>query len=444
MTTPLAAIALTSTALAAGLAADPSLGQTAQGMQWGGSAGPVFPPQVSGTNATLAADFVGNQYWAAAASQAGFAAWLTAIGGTFTRAGPATYIDGGVLKTAASGVPRFGSFGLRMTGAATPLVLQTNGFTTSPWTNVQGSFVQNAIGPDGIANSAWTVTSAAACNVRQPVTPSGATVQSWFVKQGTEGFAFLRASDSGGGIKITWFNLATGAVATTNLTTAGTPTFNQTNPQVMPLANGWFLISLVNSGPITQVMHGFCTNDAATVATAGNTSFAFGAQLTQTTMLCDYIPTTTAAVAQAADQLSWPYSQTTFSVLVGTNGLAPTTGPGMVQVGDAGGNGYIYLGAGQFFTWNSTSALGSANYAGTSYTPHKIMSAGSPSGRAITLDGLSPGTDANIFVLGSAVGTLTVGYYSSPDVQPMYGNISQLALWNGIVASAAEMQRLTT
>ena len=85
----------------------------------------LFPPMISGTQATIAADFAGSQYWASAASQASFAAWLTAIGGTYTRASSATYLQGGVVKTATANTPRFPTDlggapqGLRLTGAGT-------------------------------------------------------------------------------------------------------------------------------------------------------------------------------------------------------------------------------------------------------------------------------------------------------------------------------------
>ena len=52
---------------------------------------------------------------------------------------------------------------------------------------------------------------------------------------------------------------------------------------------------------------------------------------TATAFPTDYIPTTTATVTQAADSFSFPFTQTTFSALVGTNGI-PFDGTGAQRV----------------------------------------------------------------------------------------------------------------
>jgi hypothetical protein len=69
------------------------------------------------------------------------------------------------------------------------------------------------------------------------------------------------------------------------------------------------------------------------------------------------------------------------------------------------------------------------------------MVAGGPSGKSITNNGSVPNSDASPLISGTssiALGSI-VGNSS-----PAYGNFNQLAIWNNLVASTAEMQRLTT
>ena len=157
--------------------------------------GGSFPPNISGTQATIAADFAGQQYWASAASQASFAAWLTAIGGTYTRASSATYLQGGVVQTATANTPRFPTDlggtpqGIRLTGAATNLLLQSNSFTTAPtWSSGGGTAAQNATGPDGKLHpgvDGHPVDAGNANAFYQGTGSTGVATYSWFAKAGT-------------------------------------------------------------------------------------------------------------------------------------------------------------------------------------------------------------------------------------------------------------------
>jgi hypothetical protein len=70
------------------------------------------------------------------------------------------------------------------------------------------------------------------------------------------------------------------------------------------------------------------------------------------------------------------------------------------------------------------------------------MAAGSPSIAKLGADGSTPVTGA-FAIVTAAPGVIAVNWdgYSGNYV---YGNVNSVGVWNGIVASDAEMQRLTT
>ena len=375
------------------------------------NAAAVFPPQVSGTNATIAADFAGQQYWASAASQASFAAWLTAIGGTYSRASSATYLQGGVVKTATANTPRFPTDaggapqGIRLTGAPTELCLWNRDLTNAAWTQSNVTVALNQIGADGGANSASSLTATAANGtVLQAITSaSAARIMGAYVKRLT----------GTGTINITQDNGATW--------TAIAPT------------SSWVFYTLP-SATIANPVVGFriVTNgDAIAVDYVSEQASIF---------IADVIPTTTATVTQAADSFSFPFTQTTFSALIGTNGLNVDGSGNQIVVNMANGGTIHYENSTQF------SSSGAGSVTGPTITnvinPHKTMAAGSPTNTWLTSDGIVPNTVASN-ILGGAPVTAYIGSFGG-SILNSPGNYSQLALWNAIVASTAEMQRLTT
>lgn len=427
--------------------ADSSLAQPAFLMQWNGAA---FPPQLGSTGADIAANFIGNKYQAAGASQSTFTAWLTALGGTFSRATPATFIDGGVLKTAAVNVPRIGANGLRLTGGITNLALQSNNFNVT-WGLNGWAAVPGGIGPDGVS-SAWINVPNTTIDhyTTQPFTfVSGSVCCSCFFKPNGYKYGYVTITDGTGNNRYAAnVDLTTGVVTSTF--SVGSPTSPQSGSIL--LANGWTLVwvSIGTAAGPGNIIVGACNVASPTwqvsyaypqfAGDGVSGIYMFGAQVTQTAFPCDYIPTTTAAASQNADNLYFPYAHTTFSVLVGTNNQSPSSGSGLVIVGEqTQGVTPIYLGIGAFSTWNGSNGISAAPFAGTSYSPHKIMAAGSNAGRSITSDGAAPASDANAFVVFNQ---MALGSYSSGS-QPSFGNLSQLAVWTNIVATPTQMQQLT-
>jgi len=408
--------------------------------------GPPAPPQLTGgVNPNIYADFVNNSYLGGGASQSTFAAWLTAVGGTYSRASSATYIDGGVVKTAASGVARIFGQGIRLTGAATNQITQSNNLLDATWGTYTPAPVQNVTGPDGIANSGWTHSSSAAPDstnglshaVAGNTTGSPQTVSAFF-KQGTSPLFYFGMYDiSVGWIVLYQFTWSSG-VPVGGLG-GGSGSYTTT-----ALANGWWLISI--TGTAAAAGHGMSINFYPELTSTGNTgksTLCYGFHVTNTAFLCDYIPTTTATVAQAADSLSFPYTQTTFSALVNT--IDQANSPNARLIGSDLPDTAVYINnfaTAQSGTFNGTSVISSAASASSYASLHKAMSAGSPASRNIVLDGGAVTSAATAFVSASPV-HIDVGQQGGGS-NYAYGNFQQLALWNGVVASATDMQRLTT
>ena len=412
----------------------------------------AFPPTANGAQADAAANFASGQYWASAATQASFAAWVTALGGSFARTSSATYLQGGVLKTATANTPRFPTDlagtpqGIRLTGPATNLLLQSNAFGTAPW-GLSGTATQTTDGPDGVANSAWVV----AGNVggsgtlsqilgAGSLTGSPQTV-SWFARPGTSPTFHIQIVDQTTAATI-WqalFTWATPGSPPTLSSVTGAATLIMTQ-----LANGWWRFDATFTGTATDTFRFLFYPQNTSGSNTGVNTHLFGAQLASLPFGPDYIPTTTVTVAQGVDNLQYPFTQTTFSTLAVTNQLAFNTSSLMAFVGNQTNN--IAIGSNSaaiqaYMRNNSVSPL-----LGPLYTlpanQHKFMGAGSNAGRSLTVDAAVPISDA-VALVPAAPTALGIGSVAGGTFA-MYGNMSQFAAWNGIVASAAEMQRLTT
>ncbi|HEY1433063.1 MAG TPA: hypothetical protein VGF39_15765 [Stellaceae bacterium] len=378
---------------------------------------PAFPPQVGGVNPTLFGDFAGSQYWAAGAVQPSFAAWMTAIGATYSRASTATYLQAGVVQTAAANVARFPTSlagvpqGIRLTGAQTELCLQNRDLTNTSWTKTNVTAAKDQTGADSVANAASSlIATAANATALQSIT-DGSSVR-------TMG-AYVKRITGSGAINITQDNGSTWTPIT--------------------ITGAWSFYSLP-SATLANPVIGFriVTNgDAIAVDYVSERDAAF---------ISDVIPTTTATVTQAADSFTFPFTQTTFTALVKSNNQAIVPANGVLFGGSGtGSNAYIFIQANNttnFSTYNAVTTL-SSTYAGGLTPSHKTAISGSGAGRSITTDGAVPVTDGGS--LTAVTPTVAgLGNYGSTSISPVYGNIEQFGTWNGIVASSADLIGLTT
>jgi hypothetical protein len=411
---------------------------------------PAFPPQVGGVNPTLFGDFAGSQYWAAGVVQSSFAAWMTAIGATYSRASTATYMQGGVVKTAAANVMRFPTdaggapLGIRLTGAATNLHLHSaiSDSLASYSTQGTGTVLAAAPGtPDPSGGSAAISLTPGATTGQSDFfwtagwTAVASTPYAFSVFAKPNGYTNFQLDIDVSGNHFAQFSMVgAGSVLSSTGVTA----------VITALANGWYLCSiaaptLTGSGNTNSLVYATGNGTNRNFTSDGVSGYFFwGMQVTQSTFQADYIPTTTATVTQAADAFSFPFTQTTYSALVGTNGILFDGSGAQRALADNNVAGIWVLAATQFGAWSASSTINGPTITNV-LNPHKTMIAGNSANVAVTSDGLTPSSYPQ-GINASAPTSMTLGgpggFYGS-------GNYSQLGIWNGIVASNADLIRLT-
>ncbi len=120
---------------------------------------------------------------------------------TFTRTSIGTYIDRatGLLKNASANIPRFEQEGVLLEGAATNLALQNRDFANVAHTKTNITAVKNAVGLDGVVNSASTLTATAANGtVFQGITLSSAARTFSIDVRRKTGTGKIEVTDDGG------------------------------------------------------------------------------------------------------------------------------------------------------------------------------------------------------------------------------------------------------
>lgn len=321
------------------------------------------PPNTSGIKInypSLAMDFSVNDYILNGAHSASLTGFLSAAGGTFTRASVGTFYDSaGVLQTASSDVPRFDydpvthvAKGLLIEASRTNYLLYSGLLSNGNWVALYASKVTGQSAPDGSTGAIKLVedTSTNAHHVKQTYTVADNTVVtvSAFAKAGERTLFVLQGKKNDG---VTYpnavFNLSTGVlVSSINLVTGGA--------SISPVGNGWYRCSITyNSGTgggggiVFMTTH----NGASGSYTGNGVSglYVWGGQLEISAPVTSYIPTTTAAVTRATDVLSVPlgawYNASSGTVFA--NYMLPQLGssgyPGVVVLGDGSYNNGILL-----------------------------------------------------------------------------------------------------
>lgn len=239
--------------------------------------------------------------------------FLTAAGGTFTRASVGTYFDStGTLQTAASGVPRFD---YDPTNFTTKGILieesRTNSTINSPTVGSATLSASSLLGPNGVVSGYKVLANGTNSNHTiffgtQSTTPGTTYTESIFIKAGTAtllqmGVSFTVVST---GNAYANFNLSNGTI------TNGASTISS---GIIPLPNNWFRIWITftangNGGSSAgQVSTITSMSDPKTPAnTSSGDFYVYGPQREIGSFPTSYIPTTTAAVTRAADRLTIP------------------------------------------------------------------------------------------------------------------------------------------
>lgn len=418
------------------------------------------PPLIGTTAPDIFGDFAAIHYSSGATKYASFSAWLTGISGTYSRASNATYLQSGVIKTATSGTARFPSdingvpTGLRLTGSATNLTTQSQ--FVSGWIAGNITLTANAVvSPDGTTNAASFIPTVA--NSVKDVFGGSNTI----VNGSVYTFSVFAKAAGYNFVALDMYNMSGTNTAIFSLSGSGSVIQSgaYTNVTITQLANGWFRLSTTGTSATTSatnliyVANTSNLNPPSTPFIADGVSgiFAYGAQLELGSFATDYIPTTTATVTQAGDLFTFPFAQTAFTVLAGTNGVNVVNGGPVnatIFADNASSNVYLYANGVSvsanpvFATYNNTDWVLGPAVSGTFLTSHKSAAAGNNSGRAITSDGLTPNSDAHTFV-SAAASTAALGSVLG-GTQSLNGNLSMFAVWNGLVASNANLQALTT
>lgn len=236
--------------------------------------------------------------------------FLTAAGGSFSRASVGTYFDStGTLQTSSTDTPRFDY--TPVTHAAKGLLIEesrTNQQIYSGQIDLWGRHsltvvANSATAPDG-TNSAefFSCTGASAPYVMSTGSVSfsaGDTItRSIFAKSGTSSRVIFETLDGTGNWGYTTFNIGTQTVTPATGVTAS----------IMDVGNGWYRLiatrTFTNGTPTGQIRAVFLETGAT--CTSDKNIYFWGSQIEIGSFPTSYIPTTTAAVTRAADDLVLP------------------------------------------------------------------------------------------------------------------------------------------
>ena len=381
---------------------------------------PPWLPRADGVPASVYIDAANQRYWAGS-RRADFSAWLTALGGTFTRASTATYTtSASLVATAASGALRFDhtsagvAKGILLEGARTNLCLQSATMgTTWAASNVTVA-TDSTTSPDGTANADTLTASAANGTLIQDLGVIASAVKTFSV--------YLKRLTGTGNIDLT---LDGGSTWTTKTITSSWARYE---------------ISQTLADPDCGIR----------IVTSGDAVYAWGGQVEAATFASSYIPTTTATVTRAADALNSPvgswYNQLAGSKYLVFDQANVATGMGLVGFSDNSTN----LRA-QAYT--NTSAQPRSAFSNPSYgeigtraiaanTAVKFMQAWAASDRAQSVDGQTAETSTADVVPTSGITRLDFALVQGV-ATPLHGHVREFAYFP-VRASNAELQRLTT
>lgn len=250
--------------------------------------------------------------------------FLSATGGSFTRASVGTYYDStGVLQTAASSVPRFDfdpvthtPRGLLVEEARTNLFLRSSELDNATWTKSNTTVTANtATAPDGtLTADTLTRTSLTSNLIRQLISKATSPITytaSLYAKQGTARYLAVRMQGAYPPRADVVFDLQSGVISSA---ATAVSTFSGASASIQAVGNGWYRVSLTATTDsvtlVTLYMSPHTTSVTVDQNDASSTAdlYIWGVQFEQAPFPTSYIPTTSATVTRAADTLTLPTS----------------------------------------------------------------------------------------------------------------------------------------
>lgn len=322
----------------------------------------------------------------------------------------------GALTWFNSGQARITNKGLLVEEARTNIIWWSRDFTNAIWSKqvVSQTVTANAaVAPDGTTTASLFIPGTSGGNQELQQTPTAAaatyTASAYFKASGY-GWGYIFAND--GTNRSAWVNLSTAAVGTTTGIVSATAT-------AMP--NGWvrLCVTFTTTAALNYVGFGSAAADNTRNYTGNGTSGAYlwGAQLEAGAFPLSYIPTTTASVTRAADQIKLS-GLTSTQATIYTDYVYPTVAAGanpfVVGLGtDTANTLQIYdITAGQRF---AISVAGSpvAIFALQALSAGNIVrsaAAFSATSLHAVANGITPATTAVPSGFPGALSSLSIGY----------------------------------
>ncbi len=407
---------------------------------------PVFVPRSNGLAAAQYADFATGHYWcnnftSIGSEQSGFSAWLSGAGGSFTRASAATRVnEAGLLESVGNNVPRFdydpvtlAARGVLLEGARSNLCLYSEQFNNAAWSAAAANVSANAgVAPDGNTTADRITFTAQYGNVNQSIDLAATTTHHFSV--------WLKYESGHTGLHLTVYNTVS----------------HITDAYPITLVNDglWHRYSVTFNDAGGANAYLFYIQDRTGGGGYGSI-LAWGAQveagLSNSSYLLtspsSYIPTTSAAVTRAADSLILPWTAIASGTLYAKADSANVAvARDIAQLDDGSENNRATLsftsGAAGGFNLLSGGASQAALSAGTisANIAAKLAAAFATNDFALVTAGGSPATDAS----GSMPSFTTLRFGAdSAGATDLFGHLAELAVWNNVRASNAELQRLT-
>lgn len=423
---------------------------------------PFWNPIADNIAATAYADFTTegttNHYWAAGAQQANAAAWIIAMGGSYSRASSGSRYDStGQVDFESNNVLRFDydpatltSRGILLEGTATNLFLQSNTF------NLTWAVTEASVAAIGVA---WkleeSTTASVQHHIHQTLSKAASVLKYTFsvTASAVERSRILLRFEEGANNANCTFDLAGGQLSRAP---AVTGTFSAPEAAIKSVGFGLYrctLTALTGTGT-TVVAYVFLDNGTGTGADSTvytgvtNNGVAIANAQFELNTPTSYIATATLAVTRSPDRFSLPCTlaspaAATFYLRAGFSDGEVNNFPRMLGANSSGGsifelensrtvvgnfNGSVLL--------TATSGNGPVNSGAI-----KCVMGFSSSGRSLVVSNGTLTSDANTL---TGLNTIFPGAQSIVDTSTIYyGRILELAFWSGLRASDAEIRRLS-